>query len=299
MTGSNRAKGLAAIGAALAIGVPAFYLLGGPMRARPSNAPTEPDRIGPRNIELLRQELASERAARGVLEEKVGRLEDALLAVGIAVDANAGASPPRGLEPDTDTDADRGEEGGLAAAAGASQPGNVGTSAAARPASFDTVALAAAGYSEYEADRLRESWEGHALAKLYLNDQAVREGWRLKPKHRRALRDLEQTFREDIGEETYDAILFATGQTNRVLVRDVLAGSPADGAGFQPGDVILRYDDERIFLPRELNYATTGGKSGLTTRVEVIRDGEVLSLYVQRGPLGILTDVGRSPPTPE
>ncbi|MCZ6463068.1 MAG: PDZ domain-containing protein [Proteobacteria bacterium] len=294
MKGFNLAKGLAAIAAALAIGSTFFYLLGEPISAR--NAPTEPGRT--QDIEELRQELASGRAARAVLEEKVGRLEDALLAVGIAIDANAGATPPRALEPATDSDTDRGEEeAALASPTDALEPGDVGTSAAARPAAFDTVGLATAGYSEYEADRLRESWEGHALAKLYLNDRAARQGWRLKPRHRRELRDLEQAFREEIGEETYDAILFATGQTNRVVVRDVLAGSPADGAGFQPGDVILRYDDERIFLRRELNYATSGGRSGQTTRVEVIRDGEVLSLYVQRGPLGILTDAGRSPPS--
>ena len=69
---------------------------------------------------------------------------------------------------------------------------------------------------------------------------------------------------------------------------DVLGDSPAGNAGFSPGDVILSYDSNRVFRNGVLGVATGAGEPGERVRVEVMRDGAPISLYVPRGPLGVL-----------
>jgi S1-C subfamily serine protease len=118
----------------------------------------------------------------------------------------------------------------------------------------------------------------------------------MEPRLRDEHAALEAAFREDIGEEGYDAFLYATGQPNRVLVREVIARSPASRAGVQAGDVIVSYDGTRTFLPRDLQLATGQGKRGELVRVEVVRDGRPLTLRVQRGPLGIILGGSAEPP---
>ena len=48
-------------------------------------------------------------------------------------------------------------------------------------------------------------------------------------------------------DDEYDRMLYASGKQNRVVLSHVLHGSPAQNAGLETGDVVLSYDDVRIF----------------------------------------------------
>jgi membrane-associated protease RseP (regulator of RpoE activity) len=153
---------------------------------------------------------------------------------------------------------------------------------------FDPAALLATGLAQREVDFLRTVWERKELARLDLADRATRGGWAFSPRHSRATRRIEAEARAEIGEDGYDRLLYATSQTNRVLVRDVLGGSAAERVGIEQGDQILSYDGRRMFKPLDLRQATAGGQRDEIVRVEVQRGPRTLLLTIPRGPMGIL-----------
>lgn len=157
---------------------------------------------------------------------------------------------------------------------------------------FDETALLDSGMDAGLANELKVFFEQLELERLYLRDRSAREGWdrdRLG-EEMRSLDDREQELRDRLGESAYDAYLYASGQTNRVAVTSVLDSAQAAQAGIQPGDLIIRYDSERIYNWRGLRTATTSGNFGDTVEIEVERDGENLQFYLTRGPLGIRMD---------
>ena len=141
-----------------------------------------------------------------------------------------------------------------------------------------------------EIDRVRERWEKNELDRLYLTDEARREGWLGSGKHRQRMQEINASLREDLGEQAYDQMLYATGRPNRIVVRDVLSGSQASEVGILPGDQILRYDGARIFAPRELSRSTSTGEAGAPVRIEVLRQGRPEVLWLERGPIGVMLD---------
>ena len=161
---------------------------------------------------------------------------------------------------------------------------------------FDESGLTAAGVPPDVAERLRERFDSSRMEELYLRDQATREGWLQGPQYRQQLQDLRAGLREEIGDEDYDLMLFATGQNNRVIVRDVLQGSPAQQAGLQAGDIVHSYDGRRIFDHSELRGATTKGKAGATVAIDVVQGDETLRFYLARGPIGITMSGARRAP---
>lgn len=147
-----------------------------------------------------------------------------------------------------------------------------------------------AGFSEVEARDLKRQMDELTMERLYLRDQAVREGWLGSQRYRDALRDLnarQTATRDDLGDEAYDKYLYALGRPNRIVVSSVLSGSPADAAGMQDGDVIVRYDNQRMFSPSEIRRETSRGSAGAVVPVEVDRGGESVIVYLPRGPLGV------------
>ena len=154
---------------------------------------------------------------------------------------------------------------------------------------FNEQALVDSGMSSGQARELKVFFEQQELQQLYLRDQAIREGWDRQQYREeiQALNDEEDALKDKLGESAYDAYLYASGQPNRVAVSSVLATAPAGAAGIEPGDHILRYDNQRIYSGFELRQATTGGNASDSVLVEVERDGEVLEFYLVRGPLGI------------
>ena len=154
---------------------------------------------------------------------------------------------------------------------------------------FNEQALIESGMASSQALELKVFFEQLELERLYLRDQSIREDWD-RAKYREALQTLanqEDDLRNRLSESEYDAYLFASGQTNRVVVTSVLASAQAGTAGIMSGDQIIRYDNQRIYNGFDLREATAGGSIDDTVALEVERDGETLQFYLPRGPLGI------------
>lgn len=95
------------------------------------------------------------------------------------------------------------------------------------------------------------------------------------------------SLREQLGDADYERYLTATGQATRVVVGAVEPGSAAANAGLQTGDVIRAYGGRRVFGIRELNALMLDGAAGQAVPAEIVRDGQVLKLFVSGGPLGM------------
>ena len=181
---------------------------------------------------------------------------------------------------------DRGA-GAAAEPAPAPSPSLDPSAAQADGRAFDTQALEERGYTEEEANRLRERYDAYQLALLYLNDRAGREGWRGQPRFQSESRQLSDDLHSELGDRDYDAILYAAGRSNRVQVAGVLAGSVAERAGLREGDEIISYDGHRIFEGQALVDATGSGEAGAETEMVVRREGGDLRIVLPRGPIGI------------
>jgi len=169
------------------------------------------------------------------------------------------------------------------------------------PRGLDADALTAAGFSAETVRAFKSRVDQIELDRLYLRDLAAREGWLDTPRFSEEAGDYEldiRQTREEFGDEFYDWMLFTTGHPNRVGVGEVIDGSPAAEAGLLPGDVIVAYDDQRVFSPGELRDATTTGNAGESTAVVVRRGGSEFRLDVPRGPLGIRIDYTSEQPPP-
>ncbi len=165
---------------------------------------------------------------------------------------------------------------------------------AKRPGDWiDGDVLLQAGFDATELEALNERYESTELERLFVRDQATREGWFGRPRYYRRMRELNESYEElrvEYGEDRYDWILYASGRDNRVRVDRVMRDSPAADVGLERGDIILRYNDERIFDARALQQATGEGRAGETVALDVDRGGERIRLYPPRGPLGIGLD---------
>ena len=71
---------------------------------------------------------------------------------------------------------------------------------------------------------------------------------------------------------------FAADSNRGVLVTQVLPDSPADKAGLQTGDVILRYAGKEVKHPRELQNMVERCQPGSRHVVEVLRNGKQIEL---------------------
>jgi cell division protein FtsB len=101
------------------------------------------------------------------------------------------------------------------------------------------------------------------------------------------------TLREELGDADYERYLQALDRPTSVQVRDVLATSPGARAGIKPGDQVVSFDGERVFDMGDLNRLVLEGEPGEIVAVDVVRDGQLVQLYVPRGPIGI---TGGGPP---
>jgi len=150
--------------------------------------------------------------------------------------------------------------------------------------------LVDAGIDEQLAENIIREKDEREFQKLDLKDRAIRENFINTPRYIQELRRLntqENILREELGDDTYDRYLYASGTHNRVSVASVMQGSPADHAGFETGDMILSYADQKVFQWSEINKATTQGLRGEAVIVNVLRNGELLNISVPRGPLGV------------
>ena len=110
---------------------------------------------------------------------------------------------------------------------------------------FARTALVRAGYAPSEIDRLEARYEAardQALQELRLGPYAAGGGGAGFAEEQRA-QDALSDLVADVND--YDALLFATGQPNRVEVKDVMPLGRAHG--LQPGDQFWEYNGQRIF----------------------------------------------------
>jgi hypothetical protein len=277
----RRWQGLVAIaaGAGLLVGLAwgGFRLGAAPTATPPrSEAATPSDDAGVLRAELaaLRVALAAEREGRAALAREVAWLRSELEQMAL-------------LPPDAEPPP---HAPGATAGATPDAPESIGV--------FEEARLIEAGIPRDEVERLRDRFDRSRMDELYLNDQAAREGWLHSAQQRAEIWDLRQGLRDEIGEDNYDLMLYATGMNNRVIVSDVLRASPALEAGILPGDVLVRYDGRRIFNRFELKRATTEGKAGSTVALDLVRAGEPLRVYAPRGPLGVTMQAELRPPEP-
>jgi len=68
--------------------------------------------------------------------------------------------------------------------------------------------------------------------------------------------------------------------TRGVLVSGVEEGSPADKAGIEEGDIIVKFDGEKVTSPEELRSAVQALDPGEEATVEVLHDGKPTSVAV-------------------
>lgn len=128
------------------------------------------------------------------------------------------------------------------------------------------------------------------LQTLELRDRAIREDYLGTSRYSSELNTLleqDVSLRNEIGNDAYDRYLYTTGQNNRVNIASVMQGSTADRAGLKSGDVILNYADTQLFRWNELQEATTRGVRDEYVNVTVMRDGQIINLWLPRGPLGV------------
>jgi hypothetical protein len=218
-------------------------------------------------LQLLQQQVQREIENRQQLEQKVALLEKEL---NLASDKN-----------NTDT----------------SQTLTSSTSSPHRPGTFsqnvnwfNEQALIDAGVDQTKVIRIKNVFEQAEMDKLYLRDQARREGWINSKRYSDATKEIADrtsALRSELSDEEYDAYLYAAGRSNRVIIESVLSNSPASNAGILPGDVILTYDNKRIYNWSDLTGATSEGTANSTVAVTIVRDNQQQQVYVPRGPLGV------------
>jgi hypothetical protein len=165
----------------------------------------------------------------------------------------------------------------------------------ARTAVQRQAALELAGVTADVAADIVWRQDRFTLDQLEVRDQAMREGWFGTDRYREELKHLREQrpdLRLELGEEGYDRYLYAAGRENRLRIDGVMAGSAAEEAGLQPGDLIEAYGDERVFTYAELRRVTSAGDRDELVPVLVRRaDGSRVRAWVQRGPLGVRLDL--------
>jgi hypothetical protein len=226
-------------------------------------------------LRALRAELELEIASRERLEREVSRLQARIDTLDSQTAELEQAAIPR----------DEGEQVGETRAQDASQR-----------RAFDSSALVASGIDPEEAESLRALWEEVQLERMYLTDEAEREGWAGTARHRQELRALETGLREELSPEVYDRYLYATGKKNRSQVVDVISHSPGERAGFRVGDTILSYDGQRVFSVEEVRKLSSSGLRGEMVSIEVARGDSTTVLQVPRGPIGLMLMPHAEPP---
>lgn len=86
---------------------------------------------------------------------------------------------------------------------------------------------------------------------------------------------------QDVTQSLADS--FGLKKVQGALVSSVEKGSPADRAGLQPGDVIVRIDQQEIKRSTDLPAQVASIKPGTNTELEVIRKGTPKTLSVKIG----------------
>lgn len=159
--------------------------------------------------------------------------------------------------------------------------------------------LVEAGIDSSTAAWIQQQLDKNQMDDLYLQNQARREGWLNKPRYQQARREIQARvdgFREQLGDDTYDRLLYALNRPNRVQIMNVMQDSPAQQNGLNASDMIVSYDGKRVFTPKDLQDLASGGDTSAWVLLEISRNGEPFNVYMPGGPLGVRLTTGRVRP---
>ena len=93
--------------------------------------------------------------------------------------------------------------------------------------------------------------------------------------------------RQELGDADYERYLEANNRSTSVSISSVIDSSPAQSAGLQSGDEIVRYDGERVFSMTDLTQQAIEGVPGQNVAVDIVRNGVPMQVVMPRGPIGI------------
>lgn len=137
------------------------------------------------------------------------------------------------------------------------------------------------------------------LMRLELQDRAKRENYLNTQRYFDELQEINKqdiSLREELGDDRYDEYLYTSKQNNRIRITSVMLGSAAEQVGIQRGDIVISYDNNRMFSWQELKEATTEGQLGEYVSINIYRSGEIYNFLVPRGPLGVQLGATRLQP---
>lgn len=153
------------------------------------------------------------------------------------------------------------------------------------PAERTQQRLVEAGFDDFEAAEIVRITEELQMRRLNTLFEAEQSGERVDIQALQA--EATQELKDRLGEADYEKFLEATRRPTSVAVRNVLESSPAQTAGLQSGDEIVRYNGERVYNINELNRLTNSTDGSGSVLVEVVRDGQTISVSLPAGPIGI------------
>jgi C-terminal processing protease CtpA/Prc len=137
------------------------------------------------------------------------------------------------------------------------------------------------------------------LQRLELQDKARREGYLNSDRFYNEMAEInakDVDLRTELGDDRYDHYLYDSKMNNRVRISSVIIGSEAERAGIEKNDIVVSYNNKRVFTWDELKKATSEGTLGEYVPVVINRNGDVFSVTVPRGPLGVQLGASRSEP---
>lgn len=73
------------------------------------------------------------------------------------------------------------------------------------------------------------------------------------------------------------------GKGRGILISEVTKSSPADKAGLQKNDVLIRYDDQDLYAPEQLVKRVKNDEPGSEVELEYVRAGKIASVKVTLG----------------
>jgi membrane-associated protease RseP (regulator of RpoE activity) len=73
-------------------------------------------------------------------------------------------------------------------------------------------------------------------------------------------------------------LLQLLGEGRGILITDVAKGSPAEKMGLMPDDILLSYDDQKVYSPEQLVKLIHNDKAGREVTLKIIRAGKAQSI---------------------
>lgn len=155
--------------------------------------------------------------------------------------------------------------------------------------------LVRAGLSAEQAVSITRDLDRIALERMNLRYRAAKEGWLDSADYAKALErvpDGRTMLREKHGDNVYDTYLYANMKPNRLVVKGVIAGSPAELVGLRQGDMVISMNGQRIYSDQDLVSILLAAAGEASVPMTIQRGDSQLVFYVPPGPLGIHSGPG-------